>query len=56
MYKKLAEMIEKETGIVYGEGDFDRLKFRVEKLKELSVKSWKIKLNNNELKEIFQKH
>lgn len=35
MYKILSEMIEKETGIVYGESDYDRLKFRVEKLKEL---------------------
>lgn len=35
MYKLLADMIEKETGIVYSEIDYDRLKFRVEKLKEL---------------------
>lgn len=34
-YKTLATMIEKETGIVYGEADYDRLTFRVEKLKEL---------------------
>ncbi len=35
LYKQLAEMIEKETGIVYTESDFDRLTYRVEKMKEL---------------------
>ncbi len=34
-YQKLSEMIEKETGIVYSESDYDRLTFRVLKLKEL---------------------
>ncbi|RPJ78786.1 MAG: protein-glutamate O-methyltransferase CheR [Alphaproteobacteria bacterium] len=34
-YKALAVMIEKETGIVYSESDYDRLTFRVVKLKEL---------------------
>jgi chemotaxis protein methyltransferase CheR len=34
-YKALSEMIEKETGIVYSEFDYDRLTYRVEKLKEL---------------------
>ena len=34
-YKALSDMIEKETGIVYSEPDYDRLTFRVAKLKEL---------------------
>lgn len=41
-YKSLATMIEKETGIVYSESDYDRLTFRVLKLKEL------LKLNTDE--------
>lgn len=34
-YKSLAMMIEKETGILYLESDYDRLVYRVKKLKEL---------------------
>lgn len=34
-YKRLSEMIEKETGILYTESDYDRLTFRIMKLKEL---------------------
>lgn len=34
-FKTLADMIEKETGIVYSESDYDRLTFRVARLKEL---------------------
>ena len=35
VYKLLADLIEKETGIVYTESDYDRLTYRVEKMKEL---------------------
>jgi chemotaxis protein methyltransferase CheR len=41
-YKKLSEIIEKETGIRYTEDDYDRLGFRVTKLKEL------LKVNTDE--------
>lgn len=41
-YKKLSELIEKETGILYTESDYDRLVHRVTKLKEL------LKMNTDE--------
>lgn len=36
IYKYFADMIQKETGIMYGEGDYDRLKHRIEKLKDFA--------------------